>query len=79
LSTDQPLAPLFEADRLAIIGASDRNHYAVNIFKNLQNMGFEPTRIVPISLRTPRKFLSEGVSELLDVPGEIPLAVIAQE
>jgi hypothetical protein len=23
------------------IGASDRNHYAVNVFKNLQNFGFD--------------------------------------
>ena len=39
LTKDRSLAPLFEADRLAIIGASDRNHYAVNIFKNLQTLG----------------------------------------
>ncbi|MGH7796126.1 MAG: hypothetical protein ACREQ2_14740 [Candidatus Binatia bacterium] len=44
MPSNQPLAPLFEADRLAIIGASERNHYAVNIFKNLQNMGFDPSR-----------------------------------
>ena len=41
MAGNQPLAPLFEADRLAIIGASDRNHYAVNVFKNLQNFGFD--------------------------------------
>ena len=49
MTSNSPLAPLFEADGPAIIGASDRNHYAVNIIKNLQNMGFDTSRIVPIN------------------------------
>jgi acetate---CoA ligase (ADP-forming) len=77
LSTDAPLAPLFEADRLAIIGASDRNHYAVNIFKNLQNMGFDPSRIIPINPGRSEVFGLKAYPSILDVPGEIPLAVIA--
>ena len=77
MSTDRPLAPLFEADRLAIIGASDRNHYAVNIFKNLQNMGFDLSRIVPINPSRPEVFGLKAYPSILDVPGEIPLAVIA--
>ena len=77
MSTDRPLAPLFEADRLAIIGASDRNHYAVNIFKNLQNMGFDLSRIVPINPGRPEVFGLKAYPSILDVPGEIPLAVIA--
>jgi acetate---CoA ligase (ADP-forming) len=77
LSTDRPLSPLFEADRLAIIGASDRNHYAVNIFKNLQNMGFDLSRIVPINPSRPEVFGLKAYPSILDVPGEIPLAVIA--
>ena len=77
MSTDRPLAPLFEADRLAIIGASDRNHYAVNIFKNLQNMGFDPSRIIPINPGRPEVFGLKAYPSILEVPGEIPLAVIA--
>jgi len=77
LSTDSPLAPLFEADRLAIIGASERNHYAVNIFKNLQNMGFDPSRIIPINPGRPEVFGLKAYPSILEVPGEIPLAVIA--
>ena len=77
MSTEKPLAPLFEADRLAIIGASDRNHYAVNIFKNLQNMGFDPSRIVPINPSRPEVFGLKAYPSILEVPGEIPLAVIA--
>jgi acetyltransferase len=77
LSTDRPLSPLFEADRLAIIGASDRNHYAVNIFKNLQNMGFDLSRIIPINPGRPEVFGLKAYPSILDVPGEIPLAVIA--
>ena len=77
MSTDRPLAPLFEADRLAIIGASDRNHYAVNIFKNLQNMGFDPSRIIPINPGRPEVFGLKAYPSILDVPGEIPLAVVA--
>lgn len=77
MSTEKPLAPLFEADRLAIIGASDRNHYAVNIFKNLQNMGFDLSRIVPINPSRPEVFGLKAYPSILEVPGEIPLAVIA--
>jgi acetyltransferase len=77
LSIEKPLAPLFEADRLAIIGASDRNHYAVNIFKNLQAMGFDSSRIVPINPSRPEVFGLKAYPSILDVPGEIPLAVIA--
>jgi acetate---CoA ligase (ADP-forming) len=77
LSRDRPLSSLFEADRLAIIGASDRNHYAVNIFKNLQNMGFDLSRIVPINPGRPEVFGLKAYPTILDVPGEIPLAVIA--
>jgi acetate---CoA ligase (ADP-forming) len=77
LSTEKPLAPLFEADRLAIIGASDRNHYAVNIFKNLQNMGFDSSGIVPINPGRPEVFGLKAYPSILEVPGDIPLAVIA--
>jgi acetate---CoA ligase (ADP-forming) len=77
LSTEKPLAPLFEADRLAIIGASERNHYAVNIFKNLQAMGFDSSRIVPINPGRPEVFGLKAYANILEVPGEIPLAVIA--
>ena len=77
MSIEKPLAPLFEADRLAIIGASDRNHYAVNIFKNLQAMGFDSSRIVPINPGRPEVFGLKAYPSILDVPGEIPLAVIA--
>jgi acetyltransferase len=77
LFNEKPLAPLFEADRLAIIGASDRNHYAVNIFKNLQNMGFDSSRIVPVNPSRPEVFGLKAYPNILEVPGEIPLAVIA--
>ena len=77
MTTIQPLAPLFEADRLAIIGASDRNHYAVNIFKNLQNMGFDPAKIVPINPGRSEVFGLKAYPRITDVPGDIPLAVIA--
>jgi acetate---CoA ligase (ADP-forming) len=77
LGKNSPLAPLFEANRLAIIGASDRNHYAVNIFKNLQNMGFDTSRIVPINPGRPEVFGLKAYPSILEVPGEIPLAAIA--
>jgi acyl-CoA synthetase (NDP forming) len=77
VSSDKPLAPLFEADRLAIIGASDRNHYAVNVFKNLQNFGFDTSKVVPINPGRPEVFGLKAYPSIVDVPGEIPLAVIA--
>ena len=75
--TQHPLAPLFEADRLAIIGASERNHYAVNIFKNLQNMGFDQSKIIPINPGRPEVFGLKAYPSIADVPGEVLLAVIA--
>lgn len=77
MPSDQPLAPLFEADRLAIIGASERNHYAVNIFKNLQNMGFDPSCILPVNPGRSEVFGLKAYPSIAEVPGEIPLAVIA--
>ncbi|MGE5215852.1 MAG: acetate--CoA ligase family protein [Chloroflexota bacterium] len=77
MANTQALAPLFEADRLAIIGASDRNHYAVNIFKNLQNLGFDPAKIIPINPGRPEVFGLKAYPSIGAVPGDIPLAVIA--
>ena len=77
MPSNQPLAPLFEADRIAIIGASERNHYAVNVFKNLQNFGFDITKIVPINPGRPEVFGLKAYPSIVDVPGDIPLAVIA--
>ena len=77
MASNQPLAPLFEADRLAIVGASDRNHYAVNVFKNLQNFGFDTSKVVPINPGRAEVFGLKAYPSIVDVPGEIPLAVIA--
>ena len=77
MSSEKLLAPLFEADRLAIIGASERNHYAVNIFKNLQNMGFDQAKIIPINPGRPEVFGLKAYPSITDAPGDIPLAVIA--
>jgi acetyltransferase len=77
VSSEKLLAPLFEADRLAIIGASERNHYAVNIFKNLQNMGFDQAKIIPINPGRPEVFGLKAYPSITDAPGDIPLAVIA--
>ena len=77
MSSSQSLAPLFEADRLAIIGASDRNHYAVNIFKNLQNLGFDQSKIIPINPGRSEVFGLRAYPSITEAPGEIPLAVIA--
>jgi len=75
--SNQPLAPLFEADRIAIIGASERNHYAVNVFKNLQNFGFDTAKVVPVNPGRPEVFGLKAYPSIVDVPGDIPLAVIA--
>ena len=77
MPSNQPLAPLFEADRIAIIGASERNHYAVNVFKNLQNFGFDTANVVPINPGRPEVFGLKAYPSIVDVPGDIPLAVIA--
>jgi acetate---CoA ligase (ADP-forming) len=60
-----------------IVGASERNHYAANIFKNLQNLGFDASRIIPVNPGRPEVFGLKAYPTILDVPGEVPLAVIA--
>lgn len=77
MTTRHPLAALFEADRLAIVGASERNHYAVNIFKNLQSLGFDPSRIIPINPGRAEVFGLKAYPSITEAPGDIPLAVIA--
>lgn len=77
LSTLQSLAALFEADRVAIIGASERNHYAANIFRNLQTLGFDPSRIFPVNPNRADVFGLKSYPTVLDVPGALPLAVVA--
>ena len=77
MAGNHPLAPLFEAERVAIIGASDRNHYAVNVFKNLQTFGFDTSRVVPVNPGRPEVFGLKAYPSITEVPGDIPLAVIA--
>ena len=77
MSTERPLASLFEADRVAIIGASERNHYAATVFKNLQNMGFDTSRVIPVNPGRSEVYGLKAYPSILEVPGEIPLAVIA--
>lgn len=71
------LAALFEADRVAIVGASERNHYATVVFRNLQMLGFDPSRVVPINPNRADVFGLKTYASILDVPGDVPLAVIA--
>lgn len=71
------LASLFEADRVAIIGASERNHYASNIIRNLQMLGFDPSCILPINPNRTEVFGLKTYPTVLAVAEEIPLAVVA--
>lgn len=71
------LASLFEADRVAIIGASERNRYAATIFRNLQTAGFDTSRIVLVNPNRSEVFGLPAYPSVLDVPGDLPLAVIA--
>lgn len=74
---DHPLKPLFEADRVVIIGASERNHYAATIFRNLQNLGFDTSRIIPVNPNRTEVFGLPAYPSVLEVPGDVQLAVVA--
>ncbi|MFQ5682972.1 MAG: acetate--CoA ligase family protein [Candidatus Binatia bacterium] len=74
---NSPLASLFEADRVAIIGASERNHYATTIFHNLQTLGFDTSKVILVNPNRPQVFGHMAYPTILDVPGDIPLAVVA--
>jgi acetyltransferase len=75
--TGRPLVSLFEADRVAIIGASERNHYASNIFRNLQMLGFDRSCVYPINPNRTGVFGLKTYPTVLAVPEDIPLAVVA--
>ena len=77
MSAVKSLASLFEADRVALIGASERNHYASTIFRNLQMLGFDPARILPINPNRTDVYGLKTYPSVLAVPEEIPLAVVA--
>lgn len=59
MASNQPLAPLFDADRLAVIGASDRNHDAGEPKHALQRLKgsnfFRRTRCRHSRYRRPRR------------------------
>lgn len=74
MTTTQPSAPLFEADRLAIIGACDRITTPSIFSRICKNMGFDQSKIIPINPGPPEVFGLRAYPSIIDVPGEIPLA-----
>ena len=70
------LRPLFEARSIAIVGASERNHYARAVFDNLRRLGFAAERVHPVNPTRPEAFGRPCVPRVSDLVEPVDLAVI---
>lgn len=70
------LRPLFEARSVAIVGASERNHYARAVFDNMRRLGFAAERIHPVNPTRPEAFGRPCVPRVSELAEPVDLAVI---
>src|SRR5579859_2088879 len=71
------LAALFEADTVALVGASERVAYSVAIERNLRRMGFPMERFFPVHPNRLEAFGRPCYPSLREVPVHVGLAVVA--
>lgn len=70
------LRPLFEARSIAIVGASERNHYARAVFDNVRRLGLAAERVYPVNPTRPEAFGRPCVPRVSDLVESVDLAVI---
>src|SRR5690348_40727 len=71
------LRPLFEADSVALVGASERVAYSVAIERNLRRLGFPMERFFPVHPTRTQAFGRPCYPTLSAVPEHVGLAVVA--
>jgi acetate---CoA ligase (ADP-forming) len=71
------LAPLFEAETVALVGASERVAYSVAIERNLRRLGFPMERFFPVHPTRTEAFGRPCYASLGEVPVHVGLAVVA--
>lgn len=71
------LAALFGARSVAIVGASERNHYAHTVFLNLRRLGYPAEAIHPVNPGRAEAFGLRCVPRLIDLPESVDLALVA--
>ncbi len=70
------LAALFGARSVAIVGASDENHYARAVFENLRRLGFPLERIACVNPNRETAFGLRCVASVAALPSPVELAAI---
>ncbi len=70
------LRPLYEAESVAMIGASERMNYSRKLVENLAQVGFDMERFHPVNPRYPELFGRASYPSVLDVPDSVDLALI---
>ncbi len=70
------LTPLFAPRSLAIVGASERGHYPVSIYKNLVDAGFPMASVFMVNPRQQQVFGMPCYPTVKDIPGPVDLAII---
>lgn len=71
------LRPLFEADSVALVGASERVAYSVAVERNLRRSGFPMQRFFPVHPTRAEVFGRPCYPSLAAVPEHVGLAVVA--
>lgn len=77
LSAPADLAPLFEAQSVALIGASERSAYSIAVERNLRRMGFDLARFYPVNPTRDEVFGLRSYPSIRHVPEAVDLAVLA--
>lgn len=73
----QDLSPLIAPRTVAIIGASERGHYACSIFNNLALSGFPRESVYPVNPKRREIFGLPCYPSVKEIPAPVDLAVIA--
>ncbi|MFQ5850398.1 MAG: acetate--CoA ligase family protein [Candidatus Binatia bacterium] len=72
----QDLSPLLAPRTVAIIGASERGHYASSIHKNLVRGGFPPGNLFPVNPKHQQIFELPCYPTVKDIPADVDLGII---
>lgn len=70
------LQGLFNPKNIAIIGASERNHYSSSLIQNLKRFGYPVESIYPINPKYPSVFDIPCLPKVSEIPGDLDLVVI---
>jgi len=71
------LQGLLHPNRIAIVGASERNHYSASLIQNLQRFNFPPENLFLVNPRYETLLGRPCYPRLTEIPSDVDLAVLA--